>query len=151
VAESIKAGATASSRANPAAVFALLKNCNTWPRWSMFDSAVLERAGDDEPHGVGAIRVFSTRVSRAREQVTELIPNQRLSYVLLSGLPLRNYRAAVSLTPSGGGTLIDWTASFQCRHGTGWFWRIFMNHILSSLAMQLAAAAENPGSVSFRP
>jgi hypothetical protein len=147
VAESVHAGATASSRADPAAVFSLLKNSDTWPRWSMFDSAVLERAGNDEPHGVGAIRIFSTRVSRAREQVTELISDQRLSYVLLSGLPLRNYQADVRLTPSGdGGTLIDWTASFQCRHGTGWFWRIFMNRILSRLAMQLAAAAEKSDS-----
>jgi Polyketide cyclase / dehydrase and lipid transport len=113
----------------------------------MFDSAVLERAGNDEPHGVGAIRIFSTRVSRAREQVTELISDQRLSYVLLSGLPLRNYQADVRLTPSGdGGTRIDWTASFQCRHGTGWFWRIFMNRVLSRLAMQLGAAAEKSGS-----
>ena len=75
--------------------------------------------------------------------MTELIPNQKLSYVLLSGLPLRNYQAAVGLSsPEPGVTLVSWTASFQCEYGTGWFWRILLNQILSRVAMQLAAAAE---------
>ena len=139
----IKAGAVARSRATPAAVFSLLKNNDTWPRWSLFDASELERAGKDERLGVGAIRTFSTRVSKTREQVTELIPDQRLSYVLLSGLPLRNYQAVVQLSsPETGLTLVSWTASFQCSYGTGWFWRIFMNQTLAKLAMQLAAAAE---------
>jgi hypothetical protein len=75
--------------------------------------------------------------------VTELIPDQKLSYVLLSGLPLRSYQAVVHLSSRESGvTLVNWTASFQCKHGTGWFWRIFVNQILSKVAMQLAAAAE---------
>jgi hypothetical protein len=140
----IKVEGIATSRAAPAAVFSLLKNSETWPRWSMFRSAELEQPGQDEPYGVGAIRVFSTSVTRAREQVVELIPDRQLSYVLLSGLPFRNYRADVCLTsPGGEGALINWTASFQCRYGTGWFWRLFMNRILSNLAKQLALAAEN--------
>jgi hypothetical protein len=140
---SVRAGAVARSRATPAAVFSLLKNSDTWPRWSLFNSFELERAGNDERFGVGAIRIFSTRVSQTTEQVTELIPNQKLSYVLLSGLPLRNYQAVVQLSSRESGvTLVNWTASFQCRYGTGWFWRIFLNLILSRVAMQLAAAAE---------
>ena len=143
VTKSIEAEGTAISRATPAAVFLLLKNSDTWPQWSIFNSAVLELAGKDEPYGVGAIRIFSTHISKAREQVTELIPNQKLSYVLLSGLPLRNYRADVCLISlDDGGTLINWTSSFQCTYGTGWFWRLFMNRILSDLTNRLAAAAQ---------
>src|SRR5580692_845200 len=113
------------------------------PQWSLFNSSEVERAGNGDHFGVGAIRTFSTRVSKTRERVTELIPNQKLSYVLLSGLPLRNYQAVVQLSsPESGVTLINWTASFQCRYRTAWFWRIFLNHILSKVAMQLAAAAE---------
>jgi hypothetical protein len=86
-------------------------------------SAVLEHAGNHEHYGVGAIRIFSAQTCKTREQVTELIPNQKLSYVLLSGLPLRDYRADVCLIPSDdGGTLVSWTASFQCAYGTGWLW-----------------------------
>jgi carbon monoxide dehydrogenase subunit G len=75
--------------------------------------------------------------------VTELIPDQKLSYELLSGMPLRDYRADVRLTPAGEGTLITWASSFQCVFGTGWFWRRFMNGVLSKMAGQLAVAAEN--------
>ena len=143
----IKVEGIATSRASPGIVFSLLKNSDTWPRWSIFTSAELERAGQDEPYGVGSIRVFSTATTRSREQVTELIPDQRLGYVLLSGLPLRDYRANVCLaSPSGEGTLIDWTASFQCAYGTGWFWRLFMNRVLSNMARRLAVAAENSNS-----
>ena len=139
----IKVEGIATSRADPGAVFSLLKNSDTWPRWSMFKSAELEQAGQDDPYGVGAIRVFSTSVTRAREQVVELIPDRQFSYVLLSGLPFRNYRADVCLTsPGGEGTLITWTASFRCRYGTGWFWRLFMNSVLSDMARRLALAAE---------
>jgi len=131
-------------------VFSLLKNSDTWPRWSLFNSFELERAGNGECFGVGAIRTFSTRVSKTTEQVTELIPDQKLSYVLLSGLPLRNYQAVVQLSsPESGVTLVNWTASFQCRCGTGWFWRISLNLILSRVAMQLAAAAEKLEPVGF--
>jgi polyketide cyclase/dehydrase/lipid transport protein len=137
----IHVGGSAHSRATPAAVFALLKDSSSWPRWSMFISSGMERPGDGDPEGVGAIRTFATRVSRTRELVTKLVPGRQLSYQLLSGFPFRNYHADVVLTPLSDGTRIDWTAAFQCRYGTGWFWRAFMNRVLSDLAKQLAAAA----------
>jgi hypothetical protein len=138
----IRVGGSANSRAAPAAVFALLKDSSSWPRWSMFVSSGIERPGDGDPDGVGAIRTFATRVSRTRELVTKLVPDRQLSYQLLSGFPFRDYHADVMLTPSGDGTHVDWTASFRCRSGTGWFWRLFMNRVLSDMARRLAAAAE---------
>ena len=144
----IRVGGSAVSRAKPAAVFALLKDSRGWPNWSMFTSSAIERAGDGDPDGVGAIRTFSTQLTRTRELVIALIPDRQLSYELLSGFPFRNYRADVVLTPSGNGTRIDWTATFQCRFGTGWFWRAFMNKALSDIAGQLAAAAEKPAPLA---
>jgi hypothetical protein len=144
----LKVRGSARSKATAAAVFALLKDGDTWPRWSSFKSSEIERAGQYERYGVGAIRILSTHVTRAREEITELVPDQKLSYVLLSGMPFRNYRADVRLTSTdGGATLIDWTASFQCRYGMGWFWRAFMNRVLSTLSRELAAAAENTNPV----
>jgi hypothetical protein len=140
----MRVAATATSQADPATVFALLKDGSTWPDWSMFDSFELERPGRDEPYGVGAVRVFITRVSRAREEVVELVPDRRLGYVLLSGFPFRDYRANVDLAPmQGGGTSINWRASFNPKYfGTGWFWRLFMTRVMAMIAAQLAAAAE---------
>lgn len=138
----IRVGGSANSRAKPRAVFALLKDSSGWPGWSMFTSSGIERPGDQEREGVGAIRTFATHVSKTRELVTALIPDRQLSYELLSGFPFRNYRADVVLTPMDSGTHIDWTASFSCRTGTGWFWRAFMNGVLADMAKRLAAAAE---------
>src|SRR5271163_2315943 len=141
----IHVAANAKSKADPEDVYALLKDGSTWPRWAMFDRFELERPGKDDPFGVGAIRVFITKVSRAREEIVELVPERRLSYALLSGFPFRGYRADVDVAPGpGGGSVIDWRASFEPKQfGTGWFWRLFMAGVLATTARQLAAAAED--------
>jgi uncharacterized protein YndB with AHSA1/START domain len=146
----VRVEARAESRAAPGAVFALLKDGATWPRWSMFDAFVLERPGREERLGVGAIRVFSTRISRVREEVVEIVPDRRLSYVLLSGLPLVGYQADVELEPrADGGTGIWWRASFDVRwSGTGWFWRLVMRVVLARVAGALAVGAEDAGVVA---
>jgi len=140
----IAISATARSRAPADVVFGLLKDGATWPSWSMFDAFELERPGSGDPLGIGAIRVFKTRVTKAREEVVELIDDVQLSYVLLSGLPMKNYRADVALEPMpDGSTLIHWRARFDAKViGTGWFWRMFMTNALSTVSRQLAVAAE---------
>jgi hypothetical protein len=136
--------AMARSRATPDRIFALLKDGSTWPKWAGFNAFELERPGDTEPYGVGAIRVFSTRVSRAREEVVELTPDRRLSYILLSGFPFRDYRADVDLEPVNGGTVIHWRSRFEPKQfGLGWFWRLFMILVLNSVSTRLAMAAEH--------
>ncbi len=37
------------------------------------------------------------------------------AYVLETGLPLRDYMAVVTLTPTGGGTVITWRSTFRPR------------------------------------
>ena len=148
--ERIAIDVSATSLASPEHVFALLKNSASWPQWAGFDAFELERPGADEPFGVGAIRVFITKVTRAREEVVELTPNRRLSYVLLSGFPFRDYRADVELEPVASGTLIHWRAGFEAKQfGLSWFWRLFMTQVLKSVSARLAAAAEAEG-VSVR-
>ena len=139
----------AFSHAAPADVFRLLRDGSTWPRWSLFDAFELEREGAGDRLGVGAIRVFITRVSRAREEVVEVIPDRRLSYILLSGLPLEDYRADVDLSPTPeGGTIIRWRSRFRPKHAfLGWFWRGLMTRTLTDVARQLARAAEDPAMV----
>jgi hypothetical protein len=148
--EKIDIHATAESRADAGSVFALLRDGATWPKWSLFNKFELEQRGSPDPLGVGAIRVFVTSVSRAREQVVELIPSRRLSYILLSGFPFRDYRADVDLEPlAAGGTLIHWHSTFYAKHvGTGWFWRLFMRRAIRDVAAKLAKAAENPEIVA---
>jgi len=109
---------TVTTPADPATVYALLRDGAGWPDWSPIGSFELERPAADEPEGVGAVRIFRTPRplgrSTSREQIVELIPDRRLSYVLISGLPVRDYRADVDLTPTDdGGTSIRWHSTFR--------------------------------------
>ncbi len=67
-----------------------------------------------------SIRRFSVGPGASREEVVAFEPPRHLGYVLLSGLPLRSYRADVELTPDGDGTLIAWHATLEPKlTGTG--------------------------------
>jgi uncharacterized protein YndB with AHSA1/START domain len=111
---------TQHSEAAPASLFALLIDGQTWPRWSPIEAFELERPGDPPPEGVGAIRVFRRGRTTGRDEIVEVVPDRRLSYRSLSGLPVRDYRARVDLEPDGDGTTIRWEASFGPKlPGTG--------------------------------
>jgi uncharacterized protein YndB with AHSA1/START domain len=140
----IRVLATATSKAPPPAVFTLLKDGARWPEWTIFDGFELVRPGEGGPSGVGEIHVFSTALTRAREEIVEFVPDRRLSYILLSGFPFKDYRADVDLSArEDGGTSIAWRAAFDPKYkGTGWFWRLFMTAVLKKIAADLAAGAE---------
>src|SRR3954452_3833038 len=91
---------TATTPADAATVYALLREGDTWPSWSPIDSVELERPGsDDEPEGVGAVRVLRSGRVEGRDTIAELVPDRRFSYTHESSLPVRNYRGDVDLTP----------------------------------------------------
>ena len=99
--------------APPRAVFRLLADGPTWTTWSPIESFDLERPGDPPPEGVGAIRVFRLGRTTGRDQLLEVVPDRRLAYASLSGLPVRDYVGQVDLTPSAdGGTSIHWHSDF---------------------------------------
>lgn len=135
----------ATSTATPASVWALIEDVTTWTSWAPFDAAVLEEAGAAVPNGVGAIRRFERGRFTTRERVTEFVPDRRLSYRLLSGLPLRDYEAHIDLERQGQLTFITWSASFGARiPGTGPVFRRGMQKLYTDYAQRLAAAAAAP-------
>jgi Polyketide cyclase / dehydrase and lipid transport len=130
------------TRAKANAVYALLRDGASWPRWTSIDSFELERAGEPEPEGVGAIRVFHRGKVAGRDQVAELVLDRRFSYLHLSGLPVRDYRADVDLEPEAEGTRIRWCISFTPKvPGTGWLWRWAIGQFITQSARGLAAYA----------
>ena len=69
-------------------------------------------------------RTFKNGRYRIREEIVERRPQERLVYALLSGLPLRDYRAEIDLTPQAGGTEIRWHTTFAPKFpGTGRLFR----------------------------
>jgi uncharacterized protein YndB with AHSA1/START domain len=139
--------ATRHSTATVEQVWGLLSQAHTWKEWGSFTVAELEREGDPAPDGVGAIRRFGFPMYASREQVVAFEPPTHLGYTMLKGLPLREYRSDVTLTPSGdGGTDITWESSFDARQADGWFWAAFMKFLLTDFSRRLAkAATRTPG------
>jgi uncharacterized protein YndB with AHSA1/START domain len=134
-------------RANPAEVYALVANGATWPEWTPIASFRLEREGDEGGESAGAIRVFKTGMAASREQIVEVRPGEGLSYVLLSGLPVRNHRADVELTHRDGGTAILWREAFDPKiPGTGAFFRVFLRVFVGRCASGLVKRAAKDAS-----
>jgi uncharacterized protein YndB with AHSA1/START domain len=135
--------AETTTEATPDEVWSLLSDRSTWPSWSPLGSHSGVRPGrDGTPDGLGGIAQFVTGRNCVREEIVEREPPRRLSYTLLSGLPLRDYRAVVELTPAGTGTRIRWSATFfPGRPGTGWIYRLVLTRIFRGMVTGLAAAA----------
>jgi uncharacterized protein YndB with AHSA1/START domain len=130
------------AHADPDTVYRLLADGTTWPTWSPMDSFELESEGDTGGESLNAVRVFRTGRSTSRERLVELVPGRRLSYALLSGLPLVGYRADVDLTPADGGTDIRWHSTFKPKFfGTGWIYRFALRTFIKRCAAGLATHA----------
>jgi uncharacterized protein YndB with AHSA1/START domain len=132
----------ATTTADPATVYALLRDGASWPSWSPIDSFELEREGDGEREGVGAVRVFRSGRVTGRDTIVELVPDRRLSYTHVSSLPVRDYRGDIDLTPVAGGTEIRWVSAFDPKiPGTGFMLRRGLDGFIAALTDGLAAHA----------
>ena len=110
----------ATTRAAVDAVWPLVAEARRWKEWSFLTATGLEREGAPEADGVGAVRRFSRYGVGSREEVVAWDPPGHLAYRILSGFPVRNYRADVTLTPDGTGTRIEWSGTYDPKWpGTG--------------------------------
>ena len=127
--------------ATPEAVFDLLGDSSTWTAWTPVESY-----REIEPGGLGGtgeIRQFTTGRVRIREEIVEKVRNRRLTYVMLSGLALKDYRAEIDLEPAGDGCEVRWHTTFRASFpGSGWMYRRALEKVTRQFVEGLAAAAE---------
>jgi hypothetical protein len=133
---------TAVTSATPDIVYALLLDRPTWPSWSPLESFEHESDGIDGPNSLGAIGTFLTGRTHSREELVELVPQRRLSYALLSGLPLRNYQGTVDIDAQRNRTIIRWRSTFIAPFGTGWAFRYGLGRFIGKTVAGLARAAD---------
>lgn len=99
------------------------------------------RPGAAGPYDVGSVGLLRSGRRVMREEVVEIVPDRRISYTLLAGLPLRGYRADFDLTPTSEGTEVRWHASFDAPPGLGWIYvwalRRFTGRLLDGLSQRL--------------
>ena len=110
----------ARSKAPVEQVWPLLGEAARWRDWSFLTRSELVREGSPDRDGVGAVRRFSRYGFGSREEVVVWDPPHHLGYRILSGFPVRDYRADVTLEETGTGTRIEWVGSYEPKWpGTG--------------------------------
>jgi hypothetical protein len=125
------------------AVWPLVAEANRWKEWSFLDRSDLVRTGVPHPDGVGAVRRFTRFGVGSREEVVAWEPPTHLGYTILSGFPVRDYRADVRLAPDGAGTGITWSVGFDERlPGTGRVTEAVLHRIVRGFANGVARYAE---------
>jgi hypothetical protein len=138
---------TATTGADPAAVYELLADGSTWPEWSPIDSFELLTPGNGTPEGLGAVRLFTTGRHKSRERVVTCEPGKVFAYELEAGLPLRSYRAVVTLASTPQGTAINWRSTFRPKvPGTGRLYRRELGRFIGRTVEGLAAAGDRARS-----
>jgi hypothetical protein len=132
-------------------VWPLLAEAARWREWSFLDHTGVERSGVPDPDGVGAVRRFTRWGAGSREEVVVVEPPRHLGYVILSGVPVRNYRADIDLSPDGAdgsGTRVSWSGSFDALiPGTGPILGSVLPRMIAGFASGVARYAErHPGT-----
>ena len=111
--------AEGTARATPEAVWALVSDATRYPEFGPWSAGGYRRPGQESEHGPGAVRWLRSsqraylRHATLVEQILEAEEGRRLAYTVLGGIPVRNYRAEVTLTPVAGGTHVSWSADWD--------------------------------------
>ena len=130
---------TAHSPKPRSEVWNKLSDLESWHAWGPWKRTELE--GDIRTM-VSERRKLHGRSYVLKEKVTALVPEERFEYDLLSGLPVKNYHATVTLTDAdGGGTDIHWASHFDPPWGiVGGLWRGAMLKVITEVSEALAKA-----------
>jgi len=130
------------ARAAPQVMWGLVANADTYSEWGPWSAGGYDNLGDQAPDAAGVTRWFRYRRTITVEKVLESEPAQRLVYIVVNGIPVRNYRAEVTLNPEGEGTHIRWSASWdRTLHGRIVHRRL--RRLYPDVVRRLIAAAEH--------
>ena len=101
------------ARAAPQVVWELVADAGRYSQWGPWSASGYENLGDQAADGAGVIRWMRYGRTTTVEKVLASDRGRRLVYTVVKGIPVRNYRAEVTLCPEGAGTRIRWSASWD--------------------------------------
>jgi uncharacterized protein YndB with AHSA1/START domain len=145
--ERLELSAERTAQAPPEAVWALVCNATRYPEWGPWRASKYRRPGDSSAHGPGAVywlqssHRYLLRYPVTVEQILEAEEPRFLAYAVIGGIPVRNYRAEVTLTPAGDGTRIRWAGSCDATTRGRLVWR-GLRTLYPQIVEALASAAE---------
>ena len=102
--------ARSHTTAPPEVLWQLLADADGYSAWGPWSESRYETEGGA---CVGAVRRLRTGRRTLIERIEELDPSRRMVYTVMKGIPVRNYRAEIILTPTGEGTDIRWFADWD--------------------------------------
>jgi len=73
----------------------------------------MEKPGDTDPNGVGAVRKITGAGPPLREEILRYDAPTHFSYGIISGAPVKNHRGDVVLQEKAGGTLMTYRIVFD--------------------------------------
>src|SRR4051812_28391931 len=102
--------AEATTRATPETLWALLVDATSYAQWGPWNDS-----GWEPPTAKGRDAWRYRRSARTTpvERTLEPGQNRRLVYDIEPGIPVRNYRSAVPLTPTPDGTPVVWSPEWD--------------------------------------
>ena len=106
--------ATGTTVAAVDTVWALVADANTYAQWGPWSDGGYEPPSNG-PSRPGSVQWFRFgRRTKSIEKVLEVDPPTKIVYTVVRGIPVKNYRAEVTLTPNDpGGTSIRWAATWD--------------------------------------
>ena len=143
----LEVSAERTARATPEAVWALVSDATRYPEWGPWRAAEYRRPGEASPRGPGAVRWLQSsrryflRYPVSVEKILQVEEGQLLVYTVIGGIPVRNYRAEVTLAPTGDGTHIRWAGSMDATARGHLVWR-GLRTLYPQIVEALATAAE---------
>jgi len=71
--------------------------------------------GTSDRQGVGAVHFLGLGPVGAKERITELVPDQRMAYEVVAGLPSKRHAGEVELADEGTGTRMTYSMTHEPR------------------------------------
>lgn len=103
-----------SVAAPPEVMFDLLADPTTYLRFPGVRVGELLRAGEAEPHGVGALRRIQIGSFRFDEEIVGAERGVFLEYRVIASRPrLEHERGRIELTPAPTGCAVRWTSTYR--------------------------------------
>jgi uncharacterized protein YndB with AHSA1/START domain len=122
--EKLQVEAEQTAKATPETVWAIISDPTQYPQFGHWSAAgYRNKDGDPPPGTVGNVywlkssRRTYLRYATSVEKILELNEGRSLAYTVVGGIPVKNYRAEITLTPVEGGTHIRWAATWDSTLG----------------------------------
>jgi uncharacterized protein YndB with AHSA1/START domain len=131
--------AEGTAKVAPAAVWPLVADATRYCEWGPWNASGYE--SPDADTSAGTVRWMRYGRTTTVERMLEVDSGRRIVYTVLRGIPVRNYRAELTLTPDGSGTHIRWVADWDRTLG-GRLVHLKLRTLYPQIVAALIAAAE---------